>query len=142
MPDSFPQDILSMAATVTSYDHLFGPDHPHTLAAMSHLGVALWRAGDPERGRKLLERAVLGFDHHLPRGHSMSLLALGTLGELLFEQGDFWSAYQVQREVLERLIVVAGADHLNTKAAERHLAATRVELMRCTQIEQASGFGY
>jgi hypothetical protein len=31
MAGSLPQDVLGMAATVTSYDQVFGPDHPQTL---------------------------------------------------------------------------------------------------------------
>ena len=54
---SLEDDMLhSMAATLASYDDLFDPHHPLTLAVMRQLGRALCRAGDTDPGTVLLER--------------------------------------------------------------------------------------
>ena len=133
MAGSLPQDVLGMAATVTSYDQVFGPDHPQTLAVIVHFGRAIWRCGYPGRGRQLLERASLSLSRRLPREHSITLLVLGTLGQLLFEQGDFCGAYVIQRDLLERWRVNAGPKHPDTIAAEKSLAATVEKMARCTR---------
>jgi len=117
-----------MAATLTSYDHMFGPHHPRTLAVMGHLGRALWSAGDPDRGRKLLERAALGLSQRLPRAHPAKMLALAALGELLFAERDFMGACLVQREVLKCRMEAGGPDHPDTVAAKSTLAGTLFEL--------------
>jgi hypothetical protein len=98
----------SMTATLASYDHFFGPHHPQTLAVMAHLGRALWLAGDPEQGRRMLERAAHGLSKALPPTHPARLLALSSLGEILFEQGDLTGACLMQREVIACRMETAG----------------------------------
>jgi hypothetical protein len=102
MSMSFINDnaLHSMAATLASYDHFFGPRHPQTLAVMTHLGRALWLAGDAEQGRKVLERAALDLSKALPPGHPVRVLALSSLSQLLVEQGDLTGARLMQREVI------------------------------------------
>jgi hypothetical protein len=126
------QDILSMAATLTPYEHLFGPRHPQTLTVMGHLGLALWRAGDAQRGRMLLERAAHGLSQRLERTHPARVSALSAFGELLFAQGDFTGACLLHQEVLACRMETAGPGHPDTVAAERNLAATLSELGRWT----------
>jgi hypothetical protein len=129
-PGPYAQDIPGMAATLASYDHMFGPHHPQTLSLMSQLGRALWRAGDAERGRKLLERAAKKLSKRQPRAHPARILALSALGELLFERGDFSGACVMQREVLACRMETGGPDHPDTIAAEGNLAGTLNQLAR------------
>src|ERR1700690_2305266 len=91
--------VPSLTATLASYDHFFGPNHPQTLTVMAHLGRALWLAGDTEHSRMLLERAAHALSKTLPPAHPARLLALSTLGEILLEQGDLTEACLMQREV-------------------------------------------
>ncbi len=50
--------ISSMIATLDSYENCFGPYHPQTLTLTMELAAALWRSGDANSARRLLERVI------------------------------------------------------------------------------------
>ncbi len=83
---------------------------------------AYWALGEPDRGRKLLERVLTEAEASLSADHPLALEARTVLARVLGEGGDWRRA----REMLERLVEdsarVMGRDHDNTLDARAHLA--------------------
>jgi hypothetical protein len=80
--------IPSMQATLASYEGLFGPYHPQTLAVTVALAEALAASGNRGDGRRLLERAIFDLAKHHGRQHPLCVRALGSWSTLLHEDRD------------------------------------------------------
>ncbi len=93
--------IPGMMATLASYEGMFGPYHPQTLAIVTALGVALCSSGKPVEGKQLLERAAGDLSKHHGKHHSVRIRALEALAAILCQEGDWKAALLVQRELLE-----------------------------------------
>lgn len=115
-------ELPSIAATLCSYESLFGPYHPHTLCFMAQAARAYWHHGEVAQARALLERAVRDMGLHLGRGHDMRLQALETLGELLVQQRAYKEAKAVQREIVECRAERLGPNHPETAVVRSELA--------------------
>ncbi|MGW4206428.1 tetratricopeptide repeat protein [Lentzea sp. NPDC004789] len=50
--------LLAHERVWTAFQETFGPNHPFTLAAEGRFGTALFRSGEAERGRSMLESAL------------------------------------------------------------------------------------
>lgn len=111
-----------MAATLCSYENLFGPYHPQTLCFMAEIAGAYWHHGELAAARALLERAIRDLGRHIGRGHDVRLQALTALRELLIQQREYEKAGAIQRELLECSAERFGADHPETLAARSELA--------------------
>lgn len=88
-----------MMATLATYEGMFGPYHPQTLALTTTLAVALCASGRREDGRRLLERAVWDLTKHHGRRHPARIRALEALSALFSQEGDRRAAWTVQREL-------------------------------------------
>jgi len=93
--------IQGMLATLASYEGMFGPYHPQTLALTTALGVALYSSGRPIEGRQLLERAAGDLSKHHGKHHPVRIRALEALSGILCQEGDWKAALPVQRELIE-----------------------------------------
>jgi hypothetical protein len=71
--------ISSMIATLDSYENCFGPYHPQTLALTMELAAALWRSGDANSARRLLERVI----RDVPEDSELGSRAKTVLGDIL-----------------------------------------------------------
>jgi hypothetical protein len=90
-----------MMATLASYQGLFGPYNPQTLAMTIVLAVALYDSGHPLDGRRLLERALGDLTRHHGRHHPVRIRALEAWSTLLSQEAEWKAALPVQRELLE-----------------------------------------
>ena len=79
--------IPSIMATLATYEGLFGPYHPQTLALTTTLAVALCASGRRTDGRQLLERAVWDLTKHHGRQHPARIRALEAQFALLSQEG-------------------------------------------------------
>ena len=113
-----------MMATLASYDSLFGPYHPQTLAMTAVLAVALHASGFAPDGRRLLERAVADLTKHHGRHHVVRIRALEKWSALLCQEEDWKAASLVQQELLECRTDLLGRDHPETLAVQGDLCAT------------------
>jgi hypothetical protein len=77
--------IPGIMATLASYEGLFGPYHPQTLALTTALAVALCDSDRREEGRRLLERTIGDLTKHHGRHHPVLIRAL-----------EAWSAVSCQ----------------------------------------------
>jgi hypothetical protein len=118
------REIPGMMATLASYQGLFGPYHPQTLAMTTVLGVALCASGSRVEGRRLLERAVEDLTRHHGRNHPARIRALEAWAGYLCQEQDWEAALPVQRELLDRRTESLGWDHPDSLAARDQLAAT------------------
>jgi hypothetical protein len=84
-------ELPSMIATLFSYENLFGPYHPQTLALATKVAICWWHAGEPACARSLLERVVRDLAQHLGREHDLRLRAVAALRDLLVAQRDYRS---------------------------------------------------
>ncbi len=116
--------IPSMLATLASYEGMFGPYHPQTLAIATALAVALCTSGCRAEGKRLLERAVVDLTRHHGRYHPVRIRALEAWSTLLCQDADWNAALPVQRELLECRTHVLGQDHPESLAVRDHLSAT------------------
>jgi hypothetical protein len=73
---TLPEEIPCIMATLASYEGLFGPYHPQTLALTTSLAVALCASGSSAEGRRLLERAIGDLTKHHGRHHPVLIRAL------------------------------------------------------------------
>lgn len=121
-------EIPSMMATLASYEGMFGPYHPQTLAMTTVLAVALCGSGNRALGRKLLERAVQDLTRHHHRHHPARIRALEALSALLCQEVDWAAALPVQRELLECRTGLLGQDHPESLAARNDLSVTLRQL--------------
>jgi hypothetical protein len=116
--------IPGMMATLASYERMFGPYNPLTLAVTTALAVALCDSGRPAEGRRLLERAIGDLNKHHGKHHPVRIRALEALSALLCQEGDSKAALPVQRELLECRIHLLGLDHPESRAASNDLSTT------------------
>jgi hypothetical protein len=113
-----------MMATFGSYQGLFGPYNPQTLAMAVVLAVALYESGSPMEGRRLLERAVLDLTRHHGKHHPVRIRALEAWSTLLRQEGDWKAALPVQRELLDCRTHLLGQDHPESLAVRNDLSTT------------------
>jgi hypothetical protein len=118
------QKISGMLALLASYEGLFGPYHPQTLALTTSLAVALCSSGHRVDGRRLLERAVRDLTSHYGRYHAARIQALDAWSTCLCQECDWEAALPVQRELLDCRNHVLGQDHPQSLAVRNDLSAT------------------
>jgi hypothetical protein len=93
-----PGELSSMLATLCSYEERFGPHHPQTLILMTQLGVAYSLAGQPDRARVLLERAVRDLARYIGPDCDARLQAMTALRDLYSAECGFERAGAIHRE--------------------------------------------
>jgi hypothetical protein len=103
-------ELPSMIATLNSYESMFGPYHVQTLALTVQIARVLWSVGEARAAQRLSERSVKCLARGRDEASSLRVAALTTLRELFLEQGDSAKAIAVQREIVECLTRLAGAD--------------------------------
>jgi hypothetical protein len=117
-------EIPSMLATLASYEGMFGPYHPQTLAITTALAVAILASGSRVEGRRLLERAVGDLTKHHGKHHPVRIRALQAWSNLLCQEEDWKAALPVQRELLDCRTHLLGEDHPESLAVRKDLSAT------------------
>jgi hypothetical protein len=115
-------ELLSMAATLCSYESWLGPYHPQTLCLLTELAVAYGRHGDFAGACRFLERAIRDVGRYLGRDHEFRLRALVSLRDLSVEQRDYERAGTAQKELFQCQVDKLGADHPETINARDELA--------------------
>jgi Tetratricopeptide repeat len=118
------EEIPGIMATLASYEGMFGPYHPKTLALTTILAVALCASGNRVDGRRLLERAVEDLTKHHGKHHPIRIRALESWSALLCQEGDWKAALPVQRELLDCQTSLLGQDHADCLTARKHLSMT------------------
>jgi hypothetical protein len=113
-----------MLATLESYEGLFGPYHPHTLALTTALAVALYASGSCVDGRRLLERVVADLTKHHGRHDPARIRALEAWSAVLCREGDWKAALPVQQELLDCRTQLLGQDHPESLAARNVILST------------------
>ncbi len=113
-----------MLATLASYEGMFGPYHPQTLAVKTALAVALCAAGHRVDGRRLLERVAADLSKHHGRHHPLRIRALHQLSALLCRERDWQAALPIQQELLECRTCALGREHPDSLAARNALSLT------------------
>jgi hypothetical protein len=83
-----PAEIPGMQATLASYEGLFGPYHPQTLAVTVALAEALNASGNRGDAKRLLERAIFDLAKHHGRQHPLCIRAVEAWSTLLHEGRD------------------------------------------------------
>jgi hypothetical protein len=77
-----------MQATLASYEGMFGPYHPQTLAVTVALAEALSASGNRGDGRRLLERAIFDLAKHHGPHHPLCIRALDAWSKLPGQERD------------------------------------------------------
>ncbi len=77
-----------MLAALASYEGLFGPYHPQTLALATALAVALCASGNSVEGRRLLERTIGDLTKHHGRHHPVLIRALEAWSALACQESN------------------------------------------------------
>jgi hypothetical protein len=116
--------IPGLLCTLASYEGLFGPYHPQTLAVATMLAVALCNSSRRDEGRKLLERTLADLTKHYGRHHPIRVQALEAWAALLCQEANWQAALAAQHELLECRTDALGADHPESLAAREHLTRT------------------
>src|SRR5262249_35258599 len=81
-------ELPEMFAPVCSNESLFGPNHPQTLNLAMQLGLALWRHGELDPARRVLEGCIRSVDWILGRDHDSRMQILNALRDILMLQGE------------------------------------------------------
>jgi hypothetical protein len=131
--ESASREIPGMLATLASYEAMFGPYHPQTLALMTALAVGLCASGSRADGRRLLERAAGDLTRYHGRYHPVRIRALEAWSALLRQEGDWMAALPVQRELTVCRIHLLGEDHADSLAARENLSLTLFAVTHATQ---------
>src|ERR1700733_161378 len=118
------REIPSILATLASYEGIFGPYHPQTLALTTALAVALCASGHRADGKRLLERALEDLTKHHGRHHPVRMRALQAVSQLLCQEQDWQAALPLQRELLDCRTHLLGPDHPESLAARNELSTT------------------
>jgi hypothetical protein len=113
-----------MMATLASYQGMFGPYHPQTLAMTTVLAVALYASGNHMEGRRLLERAIADLTRHHGKHHPIRIRALDAWSSILCQERDWQAALPVQRELLDCRTHLLGEDHPESLAVRNDLSTT------------------
>ena len=114
-------ELPAMLATLSSYDNLFGPNHPMTLRLRSEIGIALWRRGELTRAQMVLERSIRDVTGVLGRYHEWRPRLLAALRDLVAQLGARDRAAALQREILECQETRLGTEHPEALAAREML---------------------
>jgi eukaryotic-like serine/threonine-protein kinase len=117
-------DLQALVSTLGSYQDLFGPYHPQTLAVTTVLAVELCASGRRMDGRRLLERAVVDLTKYHGKHHPLRMRALEEWSVLLCQEREWHAVLPVQRELLDCRTHVLGPDHPDSLALRRDLSAT------------------
>ncbi len=120
--------IPGMLATLASYEGMFGPYHPQTLALTTVVAVALYADGSRADGKRLLERAVGDLTKHHGKHHPIRIRALEAWSALLRQEENWQAALPVQRELLDCRTHLLGHDHPESLAVRNDLSATLLAL--------------
>jgi len=116
-------ELPGMLATLCSYESLFGPNHPQTLNLAMQLGLALWRHGELDSARRMLEGCIRSLDWILGRDHDSRVQILNALRDILMLQGEASRAAAIQAELLDCLTRRLGAHHPDAEMVNNQLAA-------------------
>ena len=114
-------ELVSMAATLCSYENWFGPYHPQTLCLLTELAVAYGQYGDFESACGFLERAIRDVGRNLGRNHEFRLRALAALRDLSIQRRDYEQAGGAQKDLVQSRLEVFGAGHAETLSARCQL---------------------
>ena len=115
-------DLSVLVATLCSYENLFGPYHPQTLALLVQAGEVFLQNGEADRARLLLERAVQDVARVLGRDHDLRIRAIAALRDVLIRERNIASAATLQKELLECQILRLGTEHPETVAVKADFA--------------------
>jgi hypothetical protein len=121
-----------MIATLNSYDSMFGPYHPQTLALTVQIARALRSTGDMPAARALLEHAVKHLASDGDQVNSLRTAALTELRHVLVDLNDTEKAIAVQKEIVRSKALTAGTDDSN-------VAEARADLVRMLLSSQPGG---
>jgi hypothetical protein len=110
--------------TVSLSTVALGPEHPHTLLAMSNLARTLYVQGDLAGARALQERVLEARLRLIGETHQDTFAAMGNLATTLHAQGDLAGARVLQERVLEASQRVLGESHFVTFTVMSNLALT------------------
>jgi hypothetical protein len=92
-------DLPAMLATLSSYDHFFGPRHIQTLSLATRIAEVLQGLGDWRTAQSILQRVVRDVAQSAGRTHDLGLSALTALRNLWLEQSEIARAIAIQREI-------------------------------------------
>lgn len=103
-------DLPQMIATLACYDRMFGPNSMQTLALAALVGRTLAESGEPELGRRLLERVARDVVRAAGPAHHVRLAALASLRDLHLKSEDLEAAIAVQTELASCWLALAGPE--------------------------------
>jgi hypothetical protein len=118
----FVSELPGMIATLNSYESMFGPNHVQTLALTVQVARVLWSVGEAQAAQQLSERSARSLARGRDDASALRVSALTTLRDLFLEQRDSAKAIAVQKEVVECLTRLAGADDLRVISEKTDLA--------------------
>lgn len=101
---------------------LLGPNHRETLSTASHLGMALFDAGQLSDAEKLLRTTIDSQRRILGPEHPDTLRSLGVLGIVVHNQGHDVDAEKLDRQLIESQRRVLGRDDPETLSTMSNLA--------------------
>ncbi|MEU4569567.1 FxSxx-COOH system tetratricopeptide repeat protein [Micromonospora sp. NPDC023956] len=101
-----------------------GPDHPHTLKAVTELVWAYRDLGEMDRLRPLIEDTLARQESTLGKDHPDTLRSASYLGVVLSGEDEFEAARRIEEDVLERRRRLLGEDHPDTLHSVVNLANT------------------
>ncbi|MFF3864208.1 FxSxx-COOH system tetratricopeptide repeat protein [Micromonospora sp. NPDC001898] len=104
--------------------HTLGPDHSHTLKAVTELVWAYRDLGELKQLRSLIEDTLTRQRLTLGEDHPDTLRSISYLAVILDMRGDHKQARRMEEDVLERWRRVLGEDHPETLSAVSSLAGT------------------
>ncbi|MFH8405347.1 tetratricopeptide repeat protein [Streptomyces sp. NPDC018019] len=129
----------------TTYEHVLGDDHPHTLTSRSNLAVAYYSAGDLTRAISLYERAVTGYERVLGDDHPDTLTSRSNLAAAHQAAGDLTRAITLHERTLIDRVRIFGDDHPDTLGSRNNLAAAYYsagDLTRAISLYERAVTGY
>lgn len=106
----------------------FGPDHPEAIAVAHRLAVGFWCAGELDRAIGILNEALQRIRLWTDPNDPLQFDLLGTLAEILAEQGRWERAAGIHRNIVGLSITRHGEAHPSTLAAKGDLALVLFEL--------------
>jgi serine/threonine protein kinase len=99
-----------------------GPDHPHTLTALTNLALAYRDAGRLPEAIRLFEQVRDKAVEKLGPDHPHTLIALNSLAGAYLETGRLPQAIRLFERVRDRAALKLGPDHLDTLTVLHNLA--------------------
>ncbi len=121
---------------------VLGPAHPDTLNVRANLGHWTGEAGDAKAARQQFEDLLKDIDETKSLGdhHPVRLGARASLARWTGATGNTHAARQQFEEVLPAMRRELGADHPDTRAAERWAARLGVELATSAPLKPTDGY--